>query len=193
MLSINKENEELNADNRSLSLLYEPVCSRYLLLQRLIEIMFGSGRRLSRPDSSSVIPLPPLYLWPVAKLNSIPLHSLLLMVTMLAFLIDSKLAVLKTQPLDSVFLDVTASKIAVLPSDVLSFGSLSGLYLKSNLLTFLPEEIFEALPSLQHLDLRNNRISQLPPTVGKHRALRNLLLQVGYHSITGSALLCLSN
>jgi len=49
--------------------------------------------------------------------------------------------------------------------------------LEGNSISSLPEELFDCLPNLRWLDLRNNRISEIPPIIGKHRNLRNLLLE----------------
>lgn len=43
------------------------------------------------------------------------------------------------------------------------------LYLEGNAISALPEELFDCLPNLRWLDLRNNRISEIPPIIGKHR------------------------
>ena len=43
------------------------------------------------------------------------------------------------------------------------------MYLEGNAISSLPEELFDCLPNLRWLDLRNNRISEIPPIIGKHR------------------------
>ncbi len=47
--------------------------------------------------------------------------------------------------------------------------NLQSLHLQSNYITELPEGFFEQLTSLKWLDLRNNRLTSLPASVGKHR------------------------
>lgn len=41
-----------------------------------------------------------------------------------------------------------------------------GLYLSDNSLAKIPSDLFRNLPALEYLDLRNNRIEQLPDTIG---------------------------
>lgn len=51
----------------------------------------------------------------------------------------------------------------------LLFYCLQFLYLEGNAISSLPEELFDCLPNLRWLDLRNNRITEIPPIIGKHR------------------------
>lgn len=43
------------------------------------------------------------------------------------------------------------------------------LYLEGNLISSLPEDLFDCLPNLRWLDLRNNHISEIPQIIGTHR------------------------
>lgn len=47
------------------------------------------------------------------------------------------------------------------------------LYLEGNSISSLPEELFDCLPNLRWLDLRNNRIAEIPSVIGKHRFVMN--------------------
>uniref|UniRef100_A0A4W3JVS1 Leucine-rich repeat-containing protein 27 n=2 Tax=Callorhinchus milii TaxID=7868 RepID=A0A4W3JVS1_CALMI len=51
------------------------------------------------------------------------------------------------------------------------------LYLEGNVLASLPENLFYQLPNLIWLDLRNNKLTSLPSSIGDHRCLRTLLLE----------------
>lgn len=51
------------------------------------------------------------------------------------------------------------------------------LYLDSNRLTEFPQELFLRLPHLQYLDVRNNRLKSIPPTIRGHQQLQTFLLQ----------------
>lgn len=51
------------------------------------------------------------------------------------------------------------------------------LYLENNDLLELPKELFFFLPHLQWLDVRNNRLTELPTTIKSHPSLETILLQ----------------
>ena len=52
------------------------------------------------------------------------------------------------------------------------------LYLESNELTSIPDDVFDKLPNLKWLDLRRNYLVRLPSVyTGRHQCLRNLLLE----------------
>lgn len=51
------------------------------------------------------------------------------------------------------------------------------LYLDSNNLVELPDEIFTTLKNLRWLDVRNNHLVVIPPCVKGHASLETLLLQ----------------
>ena len=61
-------------------------------------------------------------------------------------------------------------------SNVSCFYSFQFLYLEGNAISSFPEELFDCLPNLRWLDLRNNRISEIPPIIGKHRFDISLLI-----------------
>ncbi|XP_042192788.1 leucine-rich repeat-containing protein 27 [Callorhinchus milii] len=64
-----------------------------------------------------------------------------------------------------------------LPHNVYQARGLENLYLEGNVLASLPENLFYQLPNLIWLDLRNNKLTSLPSSIGDHRCLRTLLLE----------------
>ncbi|XP_028391121.1 leucine-rich repeat-containing protein 27-like isoform X1 [Dendronephthya gigantea] len=74
-------------------------------------------------------------------------------------------------------LDLGSKCIYKIPNEILNLKHLESLHLQSNYITELPDEFFLKLTNLKWLDLRNNRLSSLPVSVGKHRTLRSLLLE----------------
>lgn len=75
-----------------------------------------------------------------------------------------------------VICDRTNQELTEVPSDVLEMTNLRMLYLEGNHLQQLPGNMFQKLPNLTWLDLRNNRLTAIPRGVAKHRYLENLLL-----------------
>ncbi|XP_049880435.1 uncharacterized protein LOC126376931 [Pectinophora gossypiella] len=55
--------------------------------------------------------------------------------------------------------------------------SVVALYLQNNRLVTLPDDFFPSLPSLVYLDLRDNRLTDIPTTIQNHPTLTHLLLQ----------------
>ncbi|XP_072095870.1 leucine-rich repeat-containing protein 27-like isoform X2 [Mobula birostris] len=51
------------------------------------------------------------------------------------------------------------------------------LYLEGNVISELSEDFFHRLPHLIWLDLRNNKLTSLPLSIGDHRCLKTLLLE----------------
>uniref|UniRef100_A0A803TU17 Leucine rich repeat containing 27 n=1 Tax=Anolis carolinensis TaxID=28377 RepID=A0A803TU17_ANOCA len=51
------------------------------------------------------------------------------------------------------------------------------LHLEGNTLSVIPEDLFQQLPNLVWLDLRYNKIKELPPGIGCHKQLKTLLLE----------------
>ncbi|XP_015773486.1 PREDICTED: leucine-rich repeat-containing protein 27-like [Acropora digitifera] len=74
-------------------------------------------------------------------------------------------------------IDLSKKRLTQIPPKVLDLRQLEFLYLEGNLISSLPEDLFDRLPNLRWLDLRNNHISEIPQIIGTHRNLRNLLLE----------------
>lgn len=77
-------------------------------------------------------------------------------------------------------LDINRKEVEHIPSGLfkLDFSCLQYLYLEGNVISSLPEEFFVCLSSLEWLDLRNNKLTEIPKNVGKHKNLKTLLLGI---------------
>ena len=77
-------------------------------------------------------------------------------------------------------LDINRKKVEHIPSGLFrfDFSCLQYLYLEGNVISSLPEEFFVCLRSLEWLDLRNNKLTEIPKNVGKHKNLKTLLLGI---------------
>ncbi|XP_069755718.1 leucine-rich repeat-containing protein 27-like [Narcine bancroftii] len=64
-----------------------------------------------------------------------------------------------------------------LPEHVLQMPGLENLYLEGNAISELSNDFFHRLPNLIWLDLRNNKLTSLPLSIGDHRCLKTLLLE----------------
>ena len=75
-------------------------------------------------------------------------------------------------------LDLNRKEIQQMPSEMhdLDLSHLKYLYLEGNTISSLPEDFFTCLVSLEWLDLRNNKLCEIPTNVGEHKNLRTLLL-----------------
>ncbi|XP_068729916.1 uncharacterized protein [Montipora capricornis] len=73
-------------------------------------------------------------------------------------------------------LDLKKKKLEYIPNGLLLLSPLRYLYLEGNIILSLPEEFFHCLGNLEWLDLRNNKLSEIPGNVGKHKNLKTLLL-----------------
>ena len=75
-------------------------------------------------------------------------------------------------------LDLNRKKIQQIPSglDKLDLSYLKYLYLEGNRISSLPKDFFVCLLSLEWLDLRNNKLCEIPRNVGEHKNLKTLLL-----------------
>lgn len=51
------------------------------------------------------------------------------------------------------------------------------LYLQNNEIRTLPEDLFDTLPKLMYLDIRDNQLTDIPKTIKNHQCLSHLLLQ----------------
>ncbi|MGH0130941.1 UNVERIFIED_CONTAM: hypothetical protein FKN15_045615 [Acipenser sinensis] len=61
--------------------------------------------------------------------------------------------------------------------DLFNISRIENLYLEGNEISSLPDHFFSELSNLVWLDLRNNKISCLPPGIGQHRCLKTLLVE----------------
>ncbi|KAM6066749.1 leucine-rich repeat-containing protein 27 [Chlamydotis macqueenii] len=74
-------------------------------------------------------------------------------------------------------LDVSRKNIAHLTEEIYRVPSIKYFHLEGNVLSTIPEDLFQKLPHLVWLDLRYNKIKALPPGIGYHRQLKTLLLE----------------
>lgn len=75
-------------------------------------------------------------------------------------------------------LDLNRKSIEQIPSGLhqLKLSSLKYLYLEGNRISSLPEDFFVCVASLEWVDLRNNRLCEIPKNIGEHKNLKTLLL-----------------
>ena len=75
-------------------------------------------------------------------------------------------------------LDLNRNGIKQIPQglDVLDLSHLKYLYLEGNTISLIPGDLFTCLNSLEWLDLRNNKVQEIPRNVGEHKYLKTLLL-----------------
>lgn len=75
-------------------------------------------------------------------------------------------------------LDLNRNGIQQIPQglDVFDLCHLKYLYLEGNSICLIPGDFFTCLHSLEWLDLRNNKVQEIPRTVGEHKNLKTLLL-----------------
>jgi len=75
-------------------------------------------------------------------------------------------------------LDLNRNEVQQIPQglDVLDLSHLKYLYLEGNTICLLPGDFFTCLHSLEWLDLRNNKVQEIPRNVGEHKNLKTLLL-----------------
>lgn len=75
-------------------------------------------------------------------------------------------------------LDLSKKKLQCLSEDLYRDNPcIKNIHFEGNALSSLPENLFLYLPHLVWLDLRNNEITSLPSTIGRHRQLQYLLLE----------------
>ena len=75
-------------------------------------------------------------------------------------------------------LDLNRNGIQQIPQglDVFDLSRLKYLYLKGNAICLIPGDFFTCLHGLEWLDLRNNKVQEIPRSVGEHKNLKTLLL-----------------
>ncbi|GJQ85196.1 hypothetical protein Trydic_g13039 [Trypoxylus dichotomus] len=76
-----------------------------------------------------------------------------------------------------VICDHSQQNLKVVPLRVLDMSNLQMLYLEGNDLESLPLNIFQRLPKLSWLDIRNNQLREIPVGIANHPCLENLLLE----------------
>ncbi|KAM4599354.1 uncharacterized protein V3H82_003915 [Fundulus diaphanus] len=81
------------------------------------------------------------------------------------------------EPTSTEMVNLRRSDLTCVPDRVLGSSVLTYLCLEGNQIPSVPASMFCSLPRLQWLDLRKNLITSLPPEIGSHRSLRNLLLE----------------
>ncbi|XP_052656047.1 leucine-rich repeat-containing protein 27 [Harpia harpyja] len=74
-------------------------------------------------------------------------------------------------------LDVSRKNIKHLTKEINRLPSIKYFHLEGNVISTIPEDLFQKLPHLVWLDLRYNKIKALPPGIGYHRQLKTLLLE----------------
>ncbi|XP_009324123.1 PREDICTED: leucine-rich repeat-containing protein 27 [Pygoscelis adeliae] len=74
-------------------------------------------------------------------------------------------------------LDVSRKNIKHLTEEIYRLPSIKYFHLEGNVISTIPEDLFQKLPYLVWLDLRYNKIKALPPGIGYHRQLKTLLLE----------------
>ncbi|XP_063194355.1 leucine-rich repeat-containing protein 27 [Chroicocephalus ridibundus] len=74
-------------------------------------------------------------------------------------------------------LDVSRKNIKHLTEEIYRLPNIKYFHLEGNVISTIPEDLFQKLPHLVWLDLRYNKIKALPPGIGYHRQLKTLLLE----------------
>ncbi|XP_077206297.1 leucine-rich repeat-containing protein 27 isoform X2 [Paroedura picta] len=74
-------------------------------------------------------------------------------------------------------LDLSRKDLRHLTEDIYQLLNLKHLYLEGNVVSVIPEDFFQHLPNLVWLDLRYNKIKELPSGIGCHKQLKTLLLE----------------
>ncbi|XP_015202461.2 leucine-rich repeat-containing protein 27 isoform X1 [Lepisosteus oculatus] len=85
--------------------------------------------------------------------------------------------ILNTEYLSAGTLDLSRKNLHFITDDILRLSKIQNLYLEGNEICKIPDNFFSSLSSLIWLDLRNNKITCLPPEIGQHRGLKTLLLE----------------
>nr|XP_013803825.1 PREDICTED: LOW QUALITY PROTEIN: leucine-rich repeat-containing protein 27 [Apteryx mantelli mantelli] len=74
-------------------------------------------------------------------------------------------------------LDVSRKNIQRLTEEIYKLPDTRHFHLEGNVLSAIPDDLFQKLPHLVWLDLRYNKIKTIPPGIGYHRQLKTLLLE----------------
>ncbi len=75
-------------------------------------------------------------------------------------------------------LDLNRKGIQKIPQGLssLDLSHLKYLYLEGNTIFFIPGDFFTCLQGLEWLDLRNNKVQEIPRNIGEHKNIKTLLL-----------------
>ncbi|XP_061723163.1 uncharacterized protein LOC133529463 isoform X1 [Cydia pomonella] len=76
---------------------------------------------------------------------------------------------------DETTIDMSYKSLDTIPN--INAKSVCVLYLQNNNISTLPDDFFPSLPSLMWLDMRNNKLTEIPKTIQEHPCLSHLLLQ----------------
>ncbi|XP_074883117.1 leucine-rich repeat-containing protein 27 [Buteo buteo] len=74
-------------------------------------------------------------------------------------------------------LDISRKNIKHLTKEIYRLPRIKYFHLEGNVISTIPEDLFQKLPRLVWLDLRYNKIKALPPGIGYHRQLKTLVLE----------------
>ncbi|XP_039193373.1 leucine-rich repeat-containing protein 27 isoform X2 [Crotalus tigris] len=77
----------------------------------------------------------------------------------------------------AVSLDLSRKDLQHLTSEIYRLFNLRYLHLEGNALSVIPEDFFQSLSNLTWLDLRYNKLKELPSGIGCHKQLKTLLLE----------------
>ncbi|CAI5774816.1 leucine-rich repeat-containing protein 27 isoform X2 [Podarcis lilfordi] len=83
----------------------------------------------------------------------------------------------KLESNSTISLDLSRKDLQHLTDDIYKLLNLRHLHLEGNVLSIVPEDFFQNVPNLVWLDLRYNKIQELPPGIGCHKQLKTLLLE----------------
>nr|CAB3263515.1 leucine-rich repeat-containing protein 27 [Phallusia mammillata] len=85
--------------------------------------------------------------------------------------------IITQQSPDNPYMDLAKKSITSVPEEIFMLPHIQHLYLEENLIKQLPDNFFDHLPNLQWLDLRNNQLTCIPVSIGRHQSIKNLLLE----------------
>uniref|UniRef100_A0A8C6YE61 Leucine rich repeat containing 27 n=1 Tax=Naja naja TaxID=35670 RepID=A0A8C6YE61_NAJNA len=77
----------------------------------------------------------------------------------------------------AVSLDLSRKDLQHLTAEIYRLFNLRYLHLEGNALSVIPEDFFQSLSNLTWLDLRYNKLKELPSGIGCHKQLKTLLLE----------------
>ncbi|XP_026481201.1 leucine-rich repeat-containing protein 27-like [Ctenocephalides felis] len=90
---------------------------------------------------------------------------------------ESKTKATREPRSDGYILDLCKNGLTCFPESYLDNRRLAYLYLDDNDIEILPNDIFTCLPYLIWLDIRNNKITEIPTSIKFHQSLETFLMQ----------------